>query len=124
MLRSAASQAARRSPVLGASATLLTAATVCHGAAPGDQVSVGGIESDNIQRLPNGGSSDTIIEEELGLTWHQRGPRLEADIDADLSHLNYVPAIFGDEVIGNFIGQARYAGGPRGRGGRRAEGGG
>ena len=109
MLRSAAIHAARRSPVLVASATLLTTATVCHGAAPGYQVSVGVIESDNIQRLPNGGSSDTIIEEELGLTWHQRGPRLEAAIDADLSHLNYVPAIFGDEVIGNFIGQARYA---------------
>ena len=109
MLRSAANHAARRSPVLVASATLLTVATVCHGAAPGYQVSVGVIESDNIQRLSSGGNTNTVIEEELGLTWHQRGTRLDADVDADLSHLNYVPAIFGDEVIGNFIGQARYA---------------
>jgi hypothetical protein len=109
MLRSAAIHAARRSPVLVAGATLLTAAAVCHGSEPGYQVSVGVIESDNIQRLSSGGNTDTIIEEELGLTWHQRGARLDADVDADLSHLNYVPAIFGDEVIGNFIGQARYA---------------
>ncbi len=109
MSRSAAIHAARRSGVLVASAMLLTAGAVCHGAEPGYQVSVGVIESDNVQRLSSGGNSDTIIEEELGLTWHQRGTRLDADVDADLSHLNYVPALFGDEVIGNFIGQARYA---------------
>jgi hypothetical protein len=109
MLRSAAIQAARRSRVLVAGATLLTAATAGHGAQAGYQVSVGVIESDNIQRLPSGGNTDTIIEEEIGLTWHQRGSRLDADVDADLSHLNYVPALFGPEVIGNFIGQARYS---------------
>ena len=109
MLRSAAIHAARRSPVLVAGAALLSAVTVCYGAEPGYQVSVGVIESDNIQRLPSGGNSDSIIEEELGFTWHERGSRLDADIDADLSHLNYVPPLFGSEVIGNFIGQASFA---------------
>jgi hypothetical protein len=76
---------------------------------PGYQVSVGVIETDNVQRVPSGGSNDTIFEQEATFTWHEQRPLFNADIEADLSHLTYVPRTFSDEVIGNFIGSGRVA---------------
>jgi hypothetical protein len=74
---------------------------------PGYEISVGVIETDNVQRVPQGGSNDTILEQQLNFTWHERRPLYDADIDAALSHLSYVPRTFGDEVVGNFIGDGR-----------------
>ena len=88
---------------------LLLAVSSSRADAPGYQVSVGVIESDNIQRVPSGGTHDTVLEQEVLFTWHDLRPWLTADIDADLSHLTYVPRSFSDEVVGNFIGQARVA---------------
>lgn len=88
---------------------LLIHASSSRATEPGYQVSVGVIETDNVQRVPSGGSSDTILEQEADFTWHEQRPVLNADIEADLSHLTYVPRAFSDEVIGNFIGSARVA---------------
>jgi Putative beta-barrel porin 2 len=75
---------------------------------PGYQISAGVIETDNVQLAP-GGTRDTIIEQEGSLIWHEQRPVFSADVDADLSHLTYVPRTFSDQVIGNFIGSARVA---------------
>lgn len=76
-------------------------------AAPGYEIQVGVIESDNIERLPSGGTSDTIGVQELGFTWHDKRPWLDADIDADVSYLEYFPHTYSDKFIGNFLGDAR-----------------
>jgi hypothetical protein len=88
---------------------LLVALSAAHADQPGYQISAGVIESDNIERVPHGGTSATVPEQEISLTWHEVAPRLSADVQADLSHLTYIPRTFSDEVIGNFIGQARFA---------------
>lgn len=76
-------------------------------AAPGYQVQVGVIESDNIERLPTGGTNETIGVVELGLDWHEDRPWLDVAIDGDVSHLNYFQHTYSDEYIGNFLGQAK-----------------
>ena len=69
-------------------ATAILAAWACvaalpvRAAAPGYEFQLGVIESDNIERLPAGGTSATIGVEELGFDWHDKGPWLDADIDA------------------------------------------
>jgi len=85
---------------------LLTAASASRAAQPGYEISLGVVESDNVQRTPNG-THNTIIEQELNVTWHDQSSRLTADVDADLSHLTYIPRAFSDQVIGNLIAQAR-----------------
>jgi hypothetical protein len=99
----------RASVVVPATLLLLVATSNSQAAAPGYEISVGVVETDNVQRLPSGGTSDTILDQEINFTWHDQRPRLNTDIDADLSHLTYVPHTFSDEVIGNFIGKARAA---------------
>jgi hypothetical protein len=76
-------------------------------AVPGYEIQLGVVESDNIQRLPSGGSNETIGVAELGFTWHDRRPWLDAIIDADLSHLSYFQHTYGDEIVGTFIGQLK-----------------
>ena len=76
-------------------------------AAPGYEIQVGVIESDNIERLPSGGTDETIGVAELGFTWHDRRPWLDADIEADMSHLNYFQHGYSDEFIGSFLGRAQ-----------------
>ena len=78
----------------------------CAGA-PGYEIQLGVIESDNIERLPTGGTNATIGVEELGLTWHDKRPWLDADIDADVGHLNYFQHTYADQFIGNFLGQVK-----------------
>ncbi len=99
----------RRAVVMPAAFVLLAVASNSRAGEPGYEISVGVIESDNIQRVPAGGTSDTVLEQEVSFVWHDQRPRLQTDIDADLSHLTYVPRTFSDEVIGNFIGTARLA---------------
>ena len=81
---------------------------VAQTAAPGYQIQVGVIESDNIERLPTGGSDETVGVEELGFTWHEKRPYLDADIDADVSHLDYFQHSYGSEFVGNFLGLADF----------------
>jgi len=98
---------------LRSGATALFAAAACLGAhlaqaaAPGYEIQVGVIESDNIERLPSGGTDQTIGVVDLGFTWHEKRASLDADIDADVSHLNYFQNAYGDEFIGNFLGAVK-----------------
>jgi hypothetical protein len=93
--------------------TLLLATAACMGAGsvyatePGYQITVGVAETDNVQLLPSGGSTDTTPFQELEFTWHDKRPLFDADIDADLEHVSYIPHYYDDEVIGNFLGQGR-----------------
>jgi hypothetical protein len=91
------------------SLALLIHAATSRAAEPGYLISVGVIETDNVQRVSSGGSNDTIFEQEASFNWHEQRPLFNADIEADLSHLTYVPRTFSDEVIGNFIGSGRLA---------------
>ena len=76
---------------------------------PGYEVGVGVIESDNIERLPTGGTNQTIGVVDLGFDWHDRRPWLDADIDANLSYLNYFQHTYSDELIGNAIGAVKFS---------------
>jgi hypothetical protein len=87
----------------------LVATSSSWAAAPGYEIGVGVIESDNIERAQSGGTRGTVLEQELNFVWHEQRPLLNADIQADLSHLTYLPHTFPDEVVGNLIGQARLA---------------
>lgn len=93
----------------------LFAATACisphltQAAAPGYEIQVGVIESDNIERLPSGGTDETVGVEELGFTWHDKRPWLVADVDADVSHLDFLQNTYGNEFIGNFLGKAQIS---------------
>lgn len=96
-------------PIRTAAIALLAAAActcprLVQAAAPGYEVQVGVIESDNIERLPSGGGDETIGVVDLGFTWHDKRPWFDADIDADVSHLNYFQHTYSDEFIGNFLG--------------------
>lgn len=99
----------RRKAIVMPAAFVLLASTAGVGRAtePGYEISVGVIETDNVERLPHGGSSDTIFEQEASFTWHERRPFYAADIDADVSHLTYAPRTFNDQFVGNFIGDGR-----------------
>jgi len=95
-------------PLRLAAITLLAAVVhsspcLAQAAVPGYEVQLGVIESDNIERLPTGGSNDTIAVEELGFNWHDKRQWLDADIDADVSHLDFFPRTYSDEVIGNVL---------------------
>jgi len=72
----------------------------------GYEVQLRATNSDNIQREP-GGTGDTIGVAELGLTYHDKGPWLESDIDTDLAHEHYFQHSYDDDTIGDFIGQER-----------------
>jgi len=84
-----------------------TGTGVVYATEPGYQITVGVAETDNVQLLPSGGSTDTTPFQELEFTWHDKRPLFAADIDADLEHVTYIPRIYDDEVIGNFLGQGR-----------------
>jgi hypothetical protein len=96
----------------GATITLLAMA-VClgpraaHAADPGYEVQVGVAESDNIQRVASGGSDETMAFEELDLTWHDKRPWYDVDIDSDLSHVSYLQHTYGDQFVGDFIGASK-----------------
>jgi hypothetical protein len=99
---------------LRAGATLaVLAAAACmsprwaQAADPGYQIQVGVEESDNIQRLPSGGTDETMAFQEVNFDWHEKRPLFDADIDADLSHLTYLQNAYGDQVLGNFIGTSK-----------------
>lgn len=99
-------------PLRGGAIAVL-AAVACTGPCPvqaaalGYQIQLGVIESDNIERLPTGGTNQTIGVEELGLNWHEDRPWLDVGVDADVSHLNYFQHAYNDEFIGNFLGKAK-----------------
>ena len=84
-------------------------ARLARAAAPGYDIQLGVIESDNIERLPSGGTNETIGVAQLGFDWHDKRPWLDADIDADLSHLSYFRHTYNDEYIGNFLGAVKLS---------------
>ncbi len=83
----------------------LAAAGASRGEAPGYQITAGFIETNNVQLVPTGGSSDTLASQQVQLDWHDQRTRLDTDIDADLMHITYLRHTFGDQVIGNFLGR-------------------
>ena len=83
---------------------LLGAVSVSRATEPGYQVTVGFIETDNVQRLPSG-TSDTLATQQVQFVWHDQRTRLDSDIDMDLSHFTFLHHTYGDEVIGNFLGR-------------------
>lgn len=87
--------------------TCLAAARGAHAAQPGYDISLGVAESDNVARVATNPQADTIITQGLGLTWHDLRPLLSADVDANLNYVEYLRHTVGNEVIGNFLGQAR-----------------
>ncbi|MGC1457490.1 MAG: hypothetical protein WA825_04365, partial [Steroidobacteraceae bacterium] len=76
---------------------------------PGYEIQLGVIESDNIQRLPSGGTDETIATQELDLDWHEKRPRFDADVVADISHLDFLQGTYAPEFIGNFIGISKVS---------------
>ncbi len=100
-------------PVRAGATVAILAAAACLGprwvqaADPGYQIQVGVVESDNIQRLPSGGSNETIAMEELDFTWLDKRPWFDVDIAADLSHLSYLQHTYGNDFIGNFLGTSK-----------------
>lgn len=99
----------RRRSVAWACLALLVATRSGFAAEPGYDVSVGVAETDNVALASTDRKSDTIVTEGVDFTWHEQRPVLNADIDADLNYLEYLNHTYGDEVLGNFIGQARVA---------------
>lgn len=89
--------------------TFLAAARGTHAGAPGYEISLGIAQTDNVARVPNNTQSDTIITQGLGLTWQDVRPRLNADVEANLTYLEYLRHTVTNEVVGNLIGQARFA---------------
>lgn len=98
---------------LRAGVVALLAATVCMSpraglaAEPGYQLQLGVIESDNIERLPTGGTNETIGVLGLGFDWHDKRPWFDADIDADMNYLDYFPHTYAGQFIGNVLGTMR-----------------
>lgn len=95
----------------GASAALLAAVAwmgpcLALADSPGYEIQARATHSDNIQREP-GGTGDTIGIAELGFVWHDKGPWLDSDIDLDFAHEHYFGNSYGDDTIGDFIGQER-----------------
>jgi hypothetical protein len=99
-------------PLRGGAIALLVAAA-CLGprlatAAAGYEIKLGIIESDNIERLPSGGTKDTIADVELGFDWHEKRPWLDAGVDADISHLDYFPHAYNAQFIGSLLGALTF----------------
>jgi hypothetical protein len=97
----------RRAAITLAFVATLAVAPGTKGAQPGYEVTVGIGESDNIALQPHGGPSETIGMQGVDFTWHDRRPRLDADIDGAVSYLEYLHHTFGNQVIGNVIGDVR-----------------
>src|ERR1700733_4882028 len=95
----------RRSCVVSLAFVCVAAAGASRGAAPGYEITAGFIETDNVQLVPTGGSSDTLASQQVQLDWHDQRTRIDTDIDADLMHITYLRHTFGDQVIGNFLGR-------------------
>jgi Putative beta-barrel porin 2 len=87
--------------------TALAAAPAIRASNLGYEITVGAAESDNIYLTPSDHKSDTILNQGVDLTWHEQQSRLTADVDGDLSYLEYLNHTFSDELIGNFLGNAR-----------------
>jgi hypothetical protein len=99
----------RRGSVAVAAILTFLVARSSQAAEPGYEISVGVAESDNVARVATDAKSDTILTEGLALSWHDLSPRLEADVDGDVDYLQYLKHTVNNEVIGNFLGQARFA---------------
>jgi hypothetical protein len=65
--------------------------------------------SDNIRRVSVGEESEDIAAGTFKLSIDQRGPRLNADLIADLAYNKYLNDTYSSEVVGNFAGSAVFA---------------
>ncbi|HVO22995.1 MAG TPA: hypothetical protein VMW56_05145 [Candidatus Margulisiibacteriota bacterium] len=99
----------RRAGAIALLAAVATSAGLAQAAAPGYEIQVGVIESDNIERLPSGGTDQTIGVLGLDFTWHDKRPWLDADIEADVSHLHYFQHTYSDEFVGNLLGAVKIS---------------
>jgi len=97
----------RDSLVALAFVTVLAAAPASRGSDFGYLLTVGAAESDNIYLTPTDHKTDTILNQGIDLTWHDQQSRLTANVDADLNYLEFADHTFNDQLIGNFLGDAR-----------------
>jgi hypothetical protein len=73
------------------------------------QIAAGLIETDNVNRTTIGAVSDTIDELTSDLALHEQTRRIDADVISNLQYLRYAHEYFGNEVVGNFIGNGKFA---------------
>jgi hypothetical protein len=98
-----------RGAVLAAVVTAVSAAPAGQAAQPGYEVTVGVGEADNVFLAPSNRTSDTIFLQGVEFSWHDKQSRLTADVDADLNYLEFVNHSFNNQLVGNFLGGARFA---------------
>jgi hypothetical protein len=72
-------------------------------------VSVGVGHSDNIERVPEAETDETIGTAGVELDWVERTRRLEADVSVDLSYFKYFDDTFESEVVGTADGSVKFA---------------
>lgn len=69
----------------------------------------GGIgHSDNITRVPTSEQDDTIAKAGLKFSFDQLSRRLTTDLVGDLAYFEYLDDTYDSEVLGNFMGNARF----------------
>jgi len=83
-------------------------APASQGAEPGYEISVGVGQSDNVYLTSANRKSDTLFTQGVDFTWHDQRPSLTADIDANLSYLEFLNHTFNNQLLGNFLGDARF----------------
>lgn len=86
------------------------AAAVPAGAANFDyDASLGAGHSDNIRRTAANEEDENIVAAGLRFSLDQRTARLQADAVGDLAYAEYLDETYDSEVLGNFVGNARFA---------------
>jgi len=64
--------------------------------------------TDNITRVPNNPTYESIASVGLGLKLKQSDARLDANVDGDFSYLDYLKHTYGNEVVGRLDGVVKF----------------
>ncbi len=91
---------------LGCVAVGLVAALGAGAQTPDWSVHAGVSQSDNIRRTSVDEESETIAEVGLDLKMDTKRPRLDANVDANLSYRSYLGNAYDDHAVGGFAGSA------------------
>jgi hypothetical protein len=73
------------------------------------RIGAGLIETDNVERFATGAMSATIEEVTSDLALHEQTRRIDADVISNLQYLRYANQFYSNEVLGNFIGNGKFA---------------
>lgn len=71
-------------------------------------VDVGAGYSDNITRVEDGESSESMATAGLVLDWQERRPRFTADVSADADYVHYLDDTYEGEVVGGLDGTLNF----------------